>query len=227
MPPLVLLDIDGTLLLGAPRAHTTALADAMTEVWGVAVADEDIRAIGPAGRTDQEIARAVLRGKGVDDAAISAGLPAWMLRAVDLFPTLDAALPPPAVAPGAREALDRMASTGARLALLTGNLEPIGHAKLARAGLGGLVAPDEGAFGSDHEDRLALVPIARRRAGLPDDAPAVVIGDTPRDVACARAGGARVIAVTTGPAGAEALGAADAVVDDLLGAAEALARLVR
>jgi phosphoglycolate phosphatase-like HAD superfamily hydrolase len=40
-----------------------------------------------------------------------------------------------------------------------------------------------------------------------------VIGDTPRDIACARADGLRVIAVATGPYGVEALADADAVVD--------------
>jgi phosphoglycolate phosphatase-like HAD superfamily hydrolase len=42
----------------------------------------------------------------------------------------------------------------------------------------------------------------------------VVIGDTPRDIACARADGVRVAAVATGPYAIEALADADAVVDD-------------
>jgi phosphoglycolate phosphatase len=41
-----------------------------------------------------------------------------------------------------------------------------------------------------------------------------VIGDTPRDIACARADGVRVAAVATGPFAIEALADADAVVDD-------------
>ena len=40
-----------------------------------------------------------------------------------------------------------------------------------------------------------------------------MIGDTPRDIACARADGLRVVAVATGPYGVEALADADAVVD--------------
>jgi phosphoglycolate phosphatase-like HAD superfamily hydrolase len=41
----------------------------------------------------------------------------------------------------------------------------------------------------------------------------VVIGDTPRDIACARADGVRVIGIATGPFPVEALADADAVVD--------------
>ena len=40
-----------------------------------------------------------------------------------------------------------------------------------------------------------------------------MIGDTPRDIACARADRVRVAAVATGPFSAEALADADAVVD--------------
>ena len=72
------------------------------------------------------------------------------------------------------------------------------------------------AFGSDAEDRDELPGIARSRAALPawPRERTVVIGDTPRDIACARADGVRVVAVGTGPFGIEALADADAVVDD-------------
>ena len=106
-----------------------------------------------------------------------------------------------------------MAADGASLALLTGNLEPIAHAKIGAAGLGGWFARGVGAFGSDHELRDALVPIAVARSG--GVAPVVVVGDTPRDVACARAGGARCVGVTTGFHDAAALAGADVVVGGL------------
>jgi phosphoglycolate phosphatase-like HAD superfamily hydrolase len=63
-----------------------------------------------------------------------------------------------------------------------------------------------------------LPPIARRRAGAPGPPHprerTVVIGDTPRDIACARADGLRCVAVAGGPYRAEALSEADAVVAD-------------
>ena len=79
------------------------------------------------------------------------------------------------------------AREGVRLAVLTGNLEPIARLKLARAGLGRFFEHGQGGFGSDHEDRTELPAIARARAGGYPRAQTVVIGDTPRDIACARA----------------------------------------
>ncbi|MEQ1841016.1 MAG: HAD hydrolase-like protein, partial [Verrucomicrobiales bacterium] len=94
-----------------------------------------------------------------------------------------------------------------------------------------------GAFGCDHYDRNQLGPIARERAlqACGRDFPPeriVVIGDTPKDIACARALGARVIAVATGAATRKELEAAgpDAILDDLSdteGVLIALAELIR
>ncbi len=101
-----------------------------------------------------------------------------------------------------------------RLALVTGNLEPVAHRKLAAAGIGHFFARGQGGFGSDAEERGELPAIARARAGGWARERTVVIGDTPRDIACARVDRVRVIAVATGPYTAEALADADAVVDD-------------
>jgi phosphoglycolate phosphatase-like HAD superfamily hydrolase len=121
------------------------------------------------------------------------------------------------VAPGAHEALSGLREAGAALALLTGNLEPIGHAKMALAGLGEFFTPGQGAFGSDHEQRTALVPIAVERS--PVKGPAVVVGDTPADIRCARAGDARCVAVRSGPYGEAELRDADGVGADIADAA--------
>lgn len=217
---LILFDIDGTLLLGTPRAHTQAFVRAAGEVFGVPVTVADVTAVAPAGRTDREIVRLVLRRAGVPDAEIDCGMAAWIARLAGLYPELEAAHPAQIVAPGADTALTELAGRGASLALLTGNVEALAHAKMARAGLGRHFARGQGAFGSDHESRDALVPIAARRAG--GATAVVVVGDTPRDVACARAGGARCVAVTTGAFDADALHGADAVVDGLGGAAEVI-----
>ena len=60
-----------------------------------------------------------------------------------------------------------------------------------------------GAFGDDHAERDALARAAvadapARGVPLADPSHAVVVGDTPFDIACARAAGARVVAVATG-----------------------------
>jgi phosphoglycolate phosphatase-like HAD superfamily hydrolase len=86
--------------------------------------------------------------------------------------------------------------------------------KLARAGLGKWFSSAPGGFGSDSEDRAALPAIARRRAGHVSREQTIVIGDTPRDIACARADGVRCVAVATGQYGADELSEADAVARD-------------
>jgi phosphoglycolate phosphatase-like HAD superfamily hydrolase len=79
-----------------------------------------------------------------------------------------------------------------------------------------------GAFGDHHVDRRDLVPVALVEAERVVghrfvSSRVVVIGDTPADVDCARAHGARSLAVATGPFSAEALtqSGADLVVDSL------------
>jgi phosphoglycolate phosphatase-like HAD superfamily hydrolase len=119
--------------------------------------------------------------------------------------------------PEVLEWLDGLSSV--TLGLLTGNYEPVARLKLARAGIGRYFPSGQGAFGSDAEDRAALPAIARRRAGRVG-APnrreqTVVIGDTPRDIACAQADGVRCLAVATGPFGTDELGQADLVASDV------------
>ena len=117
----------------------------------------------------------------------------------------------------------------ARLALVTGNYEPIARMKLDRAGIGHHFDAGQGGFGSDAEERGLLPAIARRRAGGDDGAPhprerTIVIGDTPRDIACARADGVRVLAVATGPFPVTALAEADGVAADAFALRGLLAR---
>ncbi len=177
--------------------------------------------IATAGRTDGEIARAILKEAGVCTERIDAladcvcaSCCRWSARLLgdDLSR---------AVAPGVRELLDWLAEQpDVKLGLLTGNYEPIARLKLARAGIGRAFALGPGAFGSDAEDRTALPPIARQRAGSVQ-APyprsqTIVIGDTPRDILCARADGLRCVAVASGDFTSDALAAADAVARDAL-----------
>jgi len=162
--------------------------------------------------------RDMLTAAGVDPAEVDAR---WQDVSEAAAAAYEALCPPDLsdrVARGVAELLPALAARpdAFRLSLVTGNLEAIAHAKLARAGLGGYFERGQGGFGSDHHARAELPPIARRRASRPPWARerTVVIGDTPRDIACARADEVRVVAVATGPFAIEALADADAVVDD-------------
>ena len=106
------------------------------------------------------------------------------------------------VLPGVVELLDELAGLpGITVGLLTGNIAGGAAAKMRHFGL------DRhfpfGAYGCDHADRNLLGPVALERAArhagggfLPEET--VVIGDTPKDIACAAAMGSPCVAVATG-----------------------------
>jgi phosphoglycolate phosphatase-like HAD superfamily hydrolase len=219
---LLLFDIDGTLLLKATRAHAQAVVEAVRAVYNPEERPEV--KIEAAGRTDLDIARQLALLGGVSPERFDAGRDDFRAAAVEAYARLCEDDLSAHVAPGVTDVLEALAARdGVRLAVLTGNLEPIAHLKLARAGLGGFFERGQGGFGSDEEDRALLPAIARARAGGWPRERTVVIGDTPRDIACARADGVRVIAVATGPFSAKALADADAVVDGVRAALPVLA----
>lgn len=202
MRRLLLFDIDGTLVKGGPAKG--AFEFAMESVFGTA---------GPivghnfAGKTDAQIARELLRGAGVREGRIEAGLDRLWKMYLDELETrlLDE---PMNLLPGVRSLLEHLSELpDVALGLLTGNIKRGARLKLASAELteffsvGGFGAV--GGFGSDSEVREELTPFAIERAAEElgtDFAPqaVVVIGDTPRDVACGHFGGTRTVAVATG-----------------------------
>jgi phosphoglycolate phosphatase len=215
---LLLFDIDGTLLSRATSAHSEALHEALKQVHHVDTRSRRMD-IAPAGRTDGEIARLLLLGAGVSAVVIDEGAVAVREACCEAF----ARLCPPSLAdkviPGIPDLVSWLAGRDdIRLSLVTGNYEPVGRLKLSRAGLGRHFPSGQGGFGSDSEDRAALPGIARKRAGHDGVSHprtrAIVIGDTPRDIACAHADGLKCFAVTTGPHEAAELSGADAVATD-------------
>jgi phosphoglycolate phosphatase-like HAD superfamily hydrolase len=225
---LLLFDVDGTLLLRAAEAHKRAFHQALHEVFGI----EDPRAlrVSTPGKTDLQIAREVLLLAGFDRRTIDERMDdlsdAWVEAHAELEVDLDHT-----VAPGMRELLQALdGHDEARLSLVTGNLEPIARLKLTRARIGDFFPRGQGGFGSDSEDRTELPGIARRRAGSRDQPyppeRTAVIGDTPLDIACARADGVKAIAVASGPFGVNELGAADHIASDTVELRAVLERLL-
>jgi phosphoglycolate phosphatase-like HAD superfamily hydrolase len=196
---LFLFDIDGTLIQTG-RAGLRGMNLAFERVYGHSKALDGVPF---AGRTDRAIARQVLEKFGFEptDAEIARLRDAYCtdLSTEILRPVAD----PSGILPGVESLLDRLSTAGgAPLGLLTGNFARGAAIKLGHFGLFDRFA--FGAFGDDHVDRRDLVPVAleaARRAGVGVHAPSrvIVIGDTPLDIDCAHAHGARAVAVATGP----------------------------
>jgi phosphoglycolate phosphatase len=202
MKTLLLWDIDGTLI-NSGGAGMRALRVALHTVFGIEGSLEDIDF---AGRTDRWIMRQIFA---------KFGLPAVDENFTRLLDGYLAALPgeladPRAhVLPGVKALLIAAAAReNLTQGLLTGNIRRGAEVKLGYHGLWTHFA--FGAFADDAEHRNELGPHAVRRArehaGHEFAAERVwVIGDTPHDIACGRAIGARTLAVTTGHFTAEQL----------------------
>jgi phosphoglycolate phosphatase-like HAD superfamily hydrolase len=214
---LVLWDVDGTLVDSAQIGR-----DAFVEAFERIVGRPPDAIVPFAGRTDLEIAADFLQASGVGNGdelvdRFEEELVATMAARLDELRERGRALP------GARDALERLAAEPDVVqSLLTGNVERNAMLKLAPFGLGQWIEFGCGAYGSDHRVRGELVAIARARtkrahgADVPPGA-VVLVGDTPLDIAAAHEGGARAVAVATGPYDEAALAeaGADAVLPDL------------
>jgi phosphoglycolate phosphatase len=227
---LVLFDVDGTLLEGATGPVREAIRVALLRHHGVDATNMK-RRLDTSGRTDGEIARAILLDAGVSATRIDELAGAVRETCCEVCAERYPDDLSDHVIDGIPELLTWLAARGDVVAgLLTGNFECVAKLKLHRAGIGSAFASGVGAFGSDAEDRSALPPIARRRAAS-GKAPhprsrTVVVGDTPHDVACARADGVRCIAVATGGQAAAELAGADQIAHDSNELRQALAALL-
>ena len=106
--------------------------------------------------------------------------------------------------------------------LVTGNVYPNAVVKVAAFGLDKWLDLGVGAYGSDDPDRTLLVPramsrVAEQTGWRADPDQVWVIGDTPRDLDCARSAGVRCLLVGTGRYTADSLEGigANAVLHDL------------
>ncbi len=192
---LVLFDIDGTLLK-TDGAGRKSMLEACVELFGTGfeLGEVDMR-----GRLDPHIWLELARHNRVDGARepdFRAGYCARLERRLAETACARAL-------PGAVQLVARLAERkDLTLGILSGNYPETGRLKLAAVGLD----PDRFevcAWGCDAPSRPDLVPVAleryraRARTSLPGSA-VCVIGDTPHDVACARAHGCRSLGVATG-----------------------------
>lgn len=192
---LFLFDIDGTLITSG-GAGETALIEAMALRFGV---QEDLKGITLAGATDALIAVALLKKHGLE------ATPENTAALLDSYlHSLGPSMPRHSgrVLPGILPLLDALKQRpDAVLALLTGNMVRGAEIKLGHYGVWDYF--EFGAFADDHHDRNELGKFAKARAtekhGVSFEPEQIyVIGDTPRDIECGRAIGARTVAIATG-----------------------------
>src|SRR5216117_514931 len=192
---LLLFDIDGTLIHSG-GAGVRALIRAFKEHFGI---DDDLHDIEIAGMTDSGIVVSILKKHQIP--ATTENVSAFLDSYVH-FLSLELPRREGKLLPGVLELLEKLKSRRHLvLALLTGNVSRGAQLKLEHYGVWHFF--EFGAFADDHQDRNRLGPFARARAkekhGRQFSASEIdVIGDTPRDIACGQALGARTIAVATG-----------------------------
>ncbi len=211
----VFFDVDGTLIRtgGAGKA---AFAYTLSSVFGVRnVADR----VQFAGRTDVSLVRELFALGGIEPTRTNFqrffdAYPFWL----DFLLRRNTGEVIPGVWPFIR-ALQQVDKPPV-LGLLTGNIRLGAEIKLRHFGLWDVF--QTGAFGDDAEDRARIAECARRRASqlLNTELAGheiLVIGDTPHDIRCARAIGAKTLAVLTGAGSRGQLGAnkPDWLVEDL------------
>jgi phosphoglycolate phosphatase len=191
----VLWDIDGTLLSSAGAVART-FVDAVQAVCG---RRPDTTGLDFGGRLDPDIAALLV--------AAADGRNEQVPDVLAHFETLvaergDALSPNIRLLPGVADLVAELAAAQVSQTVVTGNLESVGRFKLAATGLVPPLDLSLAAFGASGADRTAVARTALDRLGAAGwtGTPATcwVVGDTPRDLACAQALGLRCALVATG-----------------------------
>ena len=194
---LVLFDVDGTLVKAGEVA--AAVFDRAVEA---VLGEPPARRVSMSGKTDPQIVREYLDLLEIDEPS---HLPAVLYHLeAELAAVAGQLARDGQPCCGAMELLQALAKDDRlHVSVLTGNIAPNAVVKLSAFGLQEWLDLETGAYGSDDEDRLALVPVALERLAClrgadltPQDT--WVIGDTPRDYHCAAAVGAHSLLVATG-----------------------------
>jgi phosphoglycolate phosphatase-like HAD superfamily hydrolase len=189
-----LFDIDGTLLNSRDAVHYHAFHRAVEHFFGL---DLRLDGVPVHGNTDVGILRAYLEAASVPESA-------WRHRVPDVVAFMCAEVERnradlrPEICAGIATLLDQLRSEDKLLGVASGNLEPIGWAKLEQCGLREYFS--FGAFSGERESRDDIIAhgIAQAKALRGSATRVYVVGDTPADIASAHANQAAVIAAATG-----------------------------
>jgi len=216
---VLLFDIDGTLIRAVRRPeYRSRINQMLVDIFGTCgrISEVDF-----GGKTDLAIYREALECVGISPTDILKRLPVLEAEMVSILSDLASTGEVFRLCEGVRDLLENVAGEPKFLpSLLTGNVEKLAEAKLRVVGIDHYFR-GRGAFGSDAEERNHLPAIAAGRIAehlgkslAPERF--VIIGDTPRDIACARHFGARAVAVASGKHTVEELSkfAPDVVLQD-------------
>jgi phosphoglycolate phosphatase len=204
---LVLFDIDGTLI-DSGGSGTRSWRAAFDKLYGVTV---DIGDFSAAGETDPQVALATFRGAlhrdPEQDELSNLYAQNLLFLADDIWTSAGYRL-----LAGVESTLAGLGEVGAMLGLVSGALEGAARTKLMPANLNRYFV--FGAYGTDSADRAELTRLAIDKATRlhpqVTSAGVYVVGDTPLDIAAARAAGAVAVGVASGAYSTDQLSAAGA-----------------
>lgn len=193
------------MLRGGNRVHSGAILQACHEVVGTDVR-ELFAGVDAGGRTDRFIVAELLRRAGLTQSKVDESIEEIFERATQLTEDGLQERDPEWVLPGVHELLATLMAHGVPIGLVTGNLPRIAEVKLRCGGIWSPFAaqsPLITGFGHISEDRndLSRFALTYAKSELStelDPSNVIIVGDTPRDIECAQAIGARSIAVATG-----------------------------
>jgi phosphoglycolate phosphatase len=208
MPPVVLFDVDGTLI-DSGGAGARSWTHAFDTLYAIPA---DIGSRTAAGETDPVVARKTFEaavGREPTEAELARLFAVYLLRLSEEVRTSEGYR----VLDGVEDLLLMLSDTGTMLGLVSGAMEGAARVKLSRADLNRFFV--FGGYGSDSDDRVLLTHVAIDKAATlhghdvtPDRV--FVVGDTPLDVEAAHAAGAVSVAVASGRFSVEELRAAGA-----------------
>jgi len=192
-----LFDLDGTLFKSGIKTHLEVFNHSFETIYGVKGFESEVDT---RGMTDKEIVIKVLALHGISKNKVEEKYNLMRQEMTDYFNEI-CKIGDYVPLPGVLELLTELKNNNIPIGTLTGNTKGIGLRKLETAGIKNFF--DFGAFGDLTDKRVELVEIAKKEAewkfnkqfSLDNFA---IIGDTPRDIKCARDGGIAIVAVSTG-----------------------------
>jgi len=192
-----LFDLDGTLFKSEIKTHLEAFDHSFEAIYGVKALESEVDT---RGMTDKEIVIKVLKLHGIERNEVEEKYDLMRQEMTDYFNKI-CKIGDYVILPGVLKLLTKLRNIDIPIGTLTGNTKGIGLRKLETAGIKNFF--DFGAFGDLTDKRAQLVEVAKKEAerklnkqfSLDNFA---IIGDTPKDIKCARDAGIFVIAVATG-----------------------------